>query len=226
MYYSALILSQLLNITSWCYLFLEKTSNFPLTEYVHMEGEIRITNTGSTNEGLYEPLPRMRHCGALVYDRWIIYGGILRDGNLASNEVIEVFDVNTKRWKQEKTCGVLPETILSLACVSIGSDLYTFGGYRISPFEFRNTIHKLDTQCARWIQMSSNNPSDDEPMPKESAVMIAYKDKTLVTFGGYGPSPINRRDNVVYTPHPKSKEFVWTNELVCYKLDTGKVNML
>ena len=167
-------------------------------------------------DGMYEPLPRYRHCGTLVKDKLIIYGGSCIYNTLASNQVIEIFDINTEKWKQEETYGVPPEAVLSLACTSIGSIMYTFGGF--SGHKYYNTLHKLDVSSNTWMQLST---SGEEPMPKESAVMINYKEKYLVTFGGYGPSPTSRQDNVAYTEHPHIYYLVWTNELVCYEIDSG-----
>ena len=174
----------------------------------------------SISGGMYEPLARYRHCGTLVNDKWIVYGGYCINDTLASNQVIEVFDVNTEKWRQEKVCGIPPEAILSLACASIESNMYTFGGFTQTPLHCRyyNTIHKLDICSNRWNQMSTK---DEGPMPKESAVMIDYKGKILVTFGGYGPSPTRRREGVTYTEHPHMYNFVWTNELVCYEINSG-----
>ena len=181
--------------------------------------------TSPTRSIFPEPKPRRGACGTAIHNRFFIYRGFQQSfGGLSFRDLphtfqVETFNADTTKWTQMPTTGPNPPGLWNSACTSIGSKLFSYGGW--TGESYTDTLHELDTTTMQRRQLQPLNPSEG-PMKKHSAGMIALSSNLLCVIGGYGiPSG---------TIHPAS-QFIknsrhsdgsgWTNEVHVYNTETS-----
>ena len=172
----------------------------------------------------YSPQPRFNHCASLVEDKWYVYGGSGGGCASLSGRCIEEYDPAAERWHQHATTGDVPFASVGLACTAIDNKLYAFAGCTNGVENFSNAVTELDIHSMIWRTLKPCNP-DDAPIPKKNAAMTACL-KCLVTFGGYGIFPENKKiyqKRASYKSDGKTAK-VWTNELIYFDLEKSKMN--
>ena len=174
----------------------------------------------------YEPDARYSHCSSLVAvaGKWIMYGGYIKEGKYLypqlNPEFVEEFDVTTRRWKQLLVTGTQSLPTIGVATASIGCSVYCCGGSN-GYGEWFSELYCLDAMTNKRFKLTPKNRRLS-PMAKHRAVMITFG-TMLVTYGGYGPLPAIRHQNVQYEEHQIYKGMCWTNELVCYDSKQSKL---
>lgn len=181
-----------------------------------------------TKKTKYEPAPRLLHTSQTVGSRVLVYSGRTKDYSEKSREqlssVVEVFNPNTKVWKQKEIVGKTPSPgVYAAACASVNDDLYMYGGFHPGKSLIQNGLHKLESKTYRCSQLSPPN-APNSPMPKGATGIVAFNGN-LGVFGGFG----KRRDAI----QPGSS-FInstsdgrgWTNEFHIYNLAEGKAEVI
>ena len=178
--------------------------------------------TSSTRSVFTEPEPRRGGCGTAIHNRFFIYRGFQQSfrglSTFPRKSHVETFNSNTTKWTQESTTGPNPPGLMYSACTSIGSKLFSYGGW--TGRSYTDALCELDTTTMQWRQLQPLNPSEG-PMKKRNAGMIALSSNMLCVIGGWGiPSG---------TIHPLSKFTKdsrysdgrgWTNEVHVYNTET------
>ena len=156
--------------------------------------------TSSTRSVFPEPEPRRGACGTAIHNRFFLYRGFqqsfrgLSFRDLPQTFQVETFNADTTKWTQMPITGANPPGLWDSACTSIGSKIFSYGGW--SGGSFTDALCELDTTTMQWRQLQPLNPSEG-PMRKKDAGMIALSSNLLCVIGGYGiPSG---------TIHPASK---------------------
>ena len=181
--------------------------------------------TSSTRSVFPEPEPRFGARGTAIHNRFFIYCGWMQSfrglslRDLPHTFQVETFNADTTKWTQMATTGPNPPGLWDSACTSIGSKLFSYGGW--SGKSHTDALCELDTTTMQWRQLQPLNPSEG-PMKKQDARMIALSSNMLCVIGGWGiPSG---------TIHPASKftkdsRFSdgsgWTNEVHVYNTETS-----
>ena len=169
----------------------------------------------------YEPQARCGHCSAFVNGKIFMYGGLITGSRLTQPPtVVDVFDPATEKWEQIATTGPPPPGFINASCTVIGAQLYLYAGQAGS--SFFNNIQELNTTNLKWTQLNDANQGE-APMAKHSAAMISYKEKILITIGGYGSLPNHRRSGTEYILDPDIPGCARTNELLCFDVNASEL---
>ena len=171
----------------------------------------------------YEPIPRLLHTSSRIGSKVLVHSGVTKDNSAKNKQrlasLVDVFDSYTKLWQQKKVTGETPVPgICSVASASINDDLFTFGGHDGSTYF--NSLHKLK-DVSQWFELCPQNESEDSPMAKIGAGMVAFGDD-LAVIGGYGTphGPTQPGSSFIRdTRHEDGRG--WTNEIHTYNLKNG-----
>jgi len=171
---------------------------------------------------VYRPQARFSCCSSSIEGKQYTYGGhfgIARIGQ--PPRVVEILSFTKERWQQLVTRGQPPPGFMYAACASIGVSLYTFGGR--DGVNYFNCIYQLHTPSLAWSELKAINP-ENVPMAKASSAMVSFGDRNLVTVGGFGILPANRRSGVEYVVKPDvyGDQQGLTNEVAVFCVDTSK----
>ena len=179
--------------------------------------------TSPTKSVFPEPEPRRGACGTAIHNSIFIYRGFQQSfrglNRFPCISHVETFNADTTKWTQMSTTGPNPPGLMYSACTSIGSKLFSYGGW--TGESYTDALCELDTTTMQWSQLQPLNPSEG-PMRKRKAGIVALSSNILCVIGGYGiPSG---------TIHPASK-FIkdsrhsdgrgWTNEVHVYNTETS-----
>lgn len=193
-----------------------------------MRFRISILQTSfPTMEGcFYEPSKRYLHCSALVGERWYTYGGKLENPHGQNPSVVEEFDPTQKVWKQHQTFGETPPGYIGSAAASIRSKFYVFGG--LNEKDYFNSLHELDVKNFEWSKLEPRNVDGVCPIPKIGAGMVSFDNRFLVIYGGRGVSRFHVQKHALYVRSSgcADGDLVWTNELLCFNIDTSKFSII
>ena len=116
---------------------------------------------------------------------------------------VEVFDPRTETWVTNTTRGTPPKGLYNSAyalhgqsihlpvctvCVRVcfyhtGSMLYVYGGW--DGQKAYNSLHQLNLANFEWSEVKVENP-DQAPTEMSGCGLVAYGNRKLVLFGGYG----------------------------------------
>ena len=149
-----------------------------------------------------------------------MYGGLITGPWLTQPPtVVDVFDPATEKWDQITTTGPPPPGFIYASCAVIGLYLYAFAGGDGS--SYFNNMQELNTTNLKWNQLNDANQGE-APMAKGGTAMISYKEKILITIGGVGFLPSHRRSGTEYILDPDSPGHGWTNELLCFDVNSSE----
>ena len=152
---------------------------------------------------------RTYHSAGLINQRYMfVYGG---ENVLAQREDVLpslILDLYTNEWKElavyENNSDIKDNAILNRkfhsSCVVNNSVVYIYGGYRVDyeglnemliiPFE-SSSFTSLKVHCTRLIFNSYDITSCYCPFPRWGASLTAYKNDTLILFGGRNKYDLN-----------------------------------
>jgi len=171
----------------------------------------------------YEPSPRFVHYAAPVGGRCFLWGGRVPDFSASGRKklasTVEIFDPYLEVWEQQTTSGVPPSGLADGACLSLGDQLYSFGGW--DGASFYNTLHMLDPTSLEWKQLRVLNQADG-PMKKFVCGMVPYGQDQLSLFGGYGIPTSLAHPGATFTNDTSFTDGRgWSNELHIFNINEG-----
>lgn len=159
-----------------------------------------------------EPSARTGPFSASINSSLYLWGGYT-EGN--TQHLSKVYRRNlTSTWQNYSTeRPLLPDGYYAGACTSVGSFIYTYGGWSLRGKD-TGCLFELDTRTFQWRELTSADAVGG-PMKKVRSGMIGYKD-SLLLFGGYNDSS--------HRIQPGSQYLLgFTNECHSYDLITGKL---
>ena len=179
----------------------------------------------STRSVFSEPKPRWGAYGTAIHNRFFIYSGWMQSfrglslHDLPQTFQVETFNADRTKWNQMPTTGPNPPGLNRSACTSIGSKIFSYGGWTWE--SYTDALCELDTTTMQWRQHQPLNPSEG-PMRKSDAGMIALSSNLLCVIGGYGiPSGTIRPMSKFTKDSRYSDGRGWTNEVHVYNTETS-----
>ena len=183
-----------------------------------------------------EPSPRYNHICTAVGLRSVLWGGQINDFDneqtrkrLAS--VVDEFHHSTRTWCQQRLCrdAERPPGLRCGGFVTLGQNIYAFGGHDDSIGRKYNSLHELKTDSLEWCKLPARNPRSHLPMPKGGCEMATFGNKVLGLFGGYG-KPIDLpgaclQPESQFDPDNDVYKRGYTNEFHLYDLNRGIIIM-
>ncbi|KYR00543.1 hypothetical protein DLAC_02556 [Tieghemostelium lacteum] len=106
------------------------------------------------------PRSRTNHASAVVGKDLYVFGGINRDGRFELQDLDEfyVLDTQTFEWKEVQATGDIPSARCGHRLVSIGKNLYLFGGGSGDNWLNKmNEIYIFNTETGVWRKTPSNS---------------------------------------------------------------------
>ncbi|XP_019859167.1 PREDICTED: uncharacterized protein LOC109587365 [Amphimedon queenslandica] len=179
----------------------------------------------------YQPKARWGHSCVPLGNKAVVWGGMqaglpeVHQSPIKTQctSVVEVFDVRTAKWIQEKTIGNPPLGVRGQACAAVGYDLYFFGGFCGHDWCRHNTVYCLDTLTNVWREVVPKNPGKT-PMKKTRCGMFGFSlnsEDYLCILGGTGLLCSANLTEATYIPWKENPDWGWTNELHFYALRNG-----
>ncbi|GAM25474.1 hypothetical protein SAMD00019534_086490, partial [Acytostelium subglobosum LB1] len=104
------------------------------------------------------PRSRTNHGSAVIGNKFYVFGGINRDRRWELQDLDEfyVFDTDTMTWSEVECTGDKPSPRCGHRLVSIGHQLYLFGGGAGDSWRERfNDIHIFNTETSSWRRVPS-----------------------------------------------------------------------
>ena len=154
--------------------------------------------------------PFITSAGGLTY----LWGGI----EDTEPEVVFIYHHDTEKWTRRRTIGPHPSAGLGNGgCAVSGHNLYLFGG-RDGNIDCGD-LYELNTQTWQWSKLCGGSAGG--PGKKYGCRMVSYQDQLLVVGGTYDKMPSSRQAGARYDEDAFGS-FVYTNEVHCYSLSSGR----
>lgn len=134
---------------------------------------------------------------------------------------IGIYNSETEQWILQPTTGQPPSGSCAGGCISLGDYLYFFGGYKL-PESWYNDLHKLDLNTYEWSKVNPHNYPSELPIRKDSGVLVAVDESTLICFGGYGMISRKCQSATRFIRDTRFRgPYGWTNELHLFDVLKG-----
>ena len=133
--------------------------------------------------GYYEPTPIRRPFSVAVGKKLYQWNGY--EGGDDIQRSVSVFDPLRETWNTLRSHGEIPLTYTDGAAVTVGNQIYTYGGSRSGGV--CNTLHRLNTDTLEWEQIGGGKEAGEVwPSGKTGCRMVAVGGR-LALFGGFTP---------------------------------------
>ena len=185
----------------------------------------------------YEPRSRFWHSAQLVGENVVVRGGCIpgidnKKGRKEMLKNIEMFDIETRKWRLCKTKGDRHPGLSAVACASHGKYLYAYGG--LNGDVLNGVLSELNLETSVWTQLSPKTSAG--PMRKDASGIVHFGDGLLAVVCGYAYPNQPKRPNggssdlgstfIVRSGSPNIAGGGWTNEMHIFDIGNGKLNLL
>ena len=140
-------------------------------------------------EVLFEPEARFHHVACSSDGQVLVWGGRTAEyysndhGRIKLASVVQEFDPCTEVWCQRETVGVPHPGLASIACTSVGNNLFLYGGE--VPGSLYGALSRLDMKTLTWSLLCPEAVAGD-PMRKVYCGIVMFHGDKLAVIGGYG----------------------------------------
>ena len=129
---------------------------------------------------------------------------------------IGIFNPANEEWTLKPTTGTPPPGRCDGGCTSIGTNIYFFGGLKVS--SHFNDLHMINSETFQWSKVHPRSGQPSQPIRKSGCGLVTVNETTLCCFGGYGPS---QPGPTFFRDISDTKGCGWTNEFHLFNIQTG-----
>ena len=182
-------------------------------------------------KAVYEPSARFLHTAFSIDKRVYVRGGRTddfesrsEDGKLELANSIEQFDPFLEVWRQPKTTAGTPHPGLDrAACVSLGENVYMYGG--IIGKRYEGALSCLNVKSLTWSLLCPEEVAGG-PMRKDSCGIVMFHGDKLAVIGGFGypTSPAQAGSKFIKNTGANDRRG-WTNEIHVFNIGQGSVHL-
>ena len=178
-------------------------------------------------KAVYEPSARFLHSAFSIDRRVYVRGGRTdvfesgsEDGKLKLANSIEQFDPFLEVWRQLKTTAGTPHPRLSdAACVSLGENVYMYGGYSGRGCE--GALSCLNVKLLTWSLLCPGEVAGG-PMKKDGCGIVLFHGDKLAVIGGAGYPTGPAQVGSEFIKYTSGNDGIgWTNEFHVFNIGQG-----
>ena len=175
---------------------------------------------------LYEPSARFLHSAFSIDGRVYVRGGRTDDfesGKLKLANSIEQFDPFLEVWRQLNTVGTPHPELVDAACVSLGENVYMYGGHNQRRYE--GALSCLNVKSLTWSLLCPGEVAGG-PMRKIACGIVMFHGDKLAVIGGIGFPNGPAQAGSEYIKNTSFNDGVgWTNEFHVFNIGQGSVHL-